>query len=185
MATQLEWMTADEFMAMPNDGTRRELVYGELREMTPPGLEHSDIVGNILDELRPYVRARKLGKAVPETSYRLHSDPDTVRLPDASFIRSERVRQIGRTRGFWPGPPDLAVEVVSPTDRARDVLDKVGEYLDAGTRMVVVVDPARLTVAVHRSRTEVTVLTENDVLEGGDVVPGWRLPVRDIFADRD
>jgi Uma2 family endonuclease len=182
MATQLRSMTADELLAMPNDGIRRELVDGELREMNPPGWEHGEIAGNILGELRSHVLKSKLGKAASEVSYRLVEGPDTVRVPDVSFVRADRLPRTGRVSGFWPGAPDLAVEIVSPTDRYSDVAAKIHEYLDAGTRMILVVDPPRRTITVHRSRTDVAVLTEDDVLDGGDVVPGWKLPVRDIFA---
>jgi Uma2 family endonuclease len=183
MATQLRSMTADEFLAMPNDGVRRELVDGEIREMTPAGWQHGRIAGNIAGELRAFILPRNLGMmATAEASYRLHADPDTLRAPDVSFVRRERFELVGDTPGFWPGAPDLAVEVISPSDRYSDVWEKISEYLDAGTAMVVVVDPPQRTVSVHRSRTDIAVLTEDDVLDGGDVVPGWTLPVRDIFA---
>lgn len=183
MATQVHTMTADELLAMPEDGLRRELVEGELREMTPAGFQHGRIAGNVGGELRNHVRAERLGVvATAEAAYRLSSDPDTVRSPDVSFVRRARIEQVGDPTGFWPGAPDLAVEVISPTDRYSAVLEKVWDYVEAGTPMVVVVDPPQRSVTVYRSRTHVTVLTEDDVLEGGEVVPGWRLPVRDVFA---
>jgi Uma2 family endonuclease len=183
MATELRTMTADELLAMPDDGIRRELVEGELREMTPAGFQHGRIAGNVAGELRNHVRAQSLGVvATAEAAYRLSADPDTLRSPDVSFVRRERIEQVGDPTGFWPGAPDLAVEVISPTDRYSDVLEKVWDYVDAGTSTVVVVDPPQRSVTVYRSRTDVTVLTEDDVLEGGEVVPGWKLPVRDVFA---
>lgn len=183
MATQLRTITADELLAMPDDGVRRELVEGELREMTPAGWQHGRIAGNIAGELRAYIRAHGLGEmTTAEASYRLVSDPDTVRVPNVAFVRRERVQQVGYPAGFWPGAPDLAVEVISPHDRYSEVREKVDEYLDAGTRMVIVVDPPSHTVTVHRSRTARLDLTEADVLDGEDVVPGWKLPVREIFA---
>jgi Uma2 family endonuclease len=183
MATQLRTITADELLAMPDDGIRRELVEGELREMTPAGWQHGRIAGNIAGELRTYVREHRLGvMTTAEATYRLATDPDTVRAPDVAFVSRERVEQAGDPVGFWPGAPDLAVEVVSPHDRYSDVREKVNEYLDAGTRMVIVVDPPSHAVTVHRTRTARLDLTEDDVLDGEDVVPGWKLPVRDIFA---
>jgi Uma2 family endonuclease len=183
MATQLRTMTADELLAMPEDGIRRELVAGELREMTPAGWQHGRIAGNIASELGPYIRQHRLGAmATAEASFRLSADPDTVRVPDVSFVRQERLDAIGDTTGYWPGAPDLAVEVISPNDRYSEVREKVDEYLAAGTRMVVLVDPRNRDVLVFRSRGERIELTEDDVLDGGDVVPGWTLPVRDIFA---
>jgi Uma2 family endonuclease len=183
MATELRTITADELLAMPDDGIRRELVEGELREMTPAGFQHGRIAGNVAGELRNHVRAQSLGVvATAEAAYRLSADPDTLRSPDVSFVRRERIEQVGDPTGFWPGAPDLAVEVISPSDRYSDVLEKVWDYVDAGTPMVVLVDPPQRSVTVYRSRTDVTVLTGDDVLEGGEVVPGWRLPVRDVFA---
>ena len=183
MVTQLRTMTADELLAMPEDGIRRELVAGELREMTPAGWQHGRSAGTIASELGPYVRQHKLGAmATAEASFRLSADPDTVRVPDVSFVCQERLDAIGDTAGYWPGAPDLAVEVISPNDRYSEVREKVDEYLAAGTPMVVLVDPQNREVIVFRSLGERIGLTEDDVLDGGDVVPGWTLPVRDIFA---
>lgn len=183
MTTASRTMTADELLALPEDGIRRELVEGELREMTPAGFQHGRIAGNIAGELRNHVRAHLLGViATAEAAYRLAVDPDTVRSPDVSFVRRERIEEVGDPTGFWPGAPDLAVEVISPSERYSDVTAKIEEYLAAGTAMVVVVDPPQRLVTVYRSRTDVAVLTEDDVLHGGDVVPGWTLPVREIFA---
>lgn len=183
MATATRTITADDLMAMPHDGIRRELVEGELREMTPAGFQHGRIAGNIAGELRNHVRSHGLGViATAEAAYRLSTDPDTVRSPDVSFVRRERIETVGDPTGFWPGAPDVAVEVISPSDRYSEVLEKVGDYLDGGTQMVVVVDPPARSVTVYHSRTDLLVLTEDDVLEGRDAVPGWTLPVRDIFA---
>lgn len=183
MATQLRTMTADELLAMPEDGIRRELVAGELREMTPAGFQHGRIAGNIAGELRAFVKAHRLGvMATAEASYRLSVDPDTVRVPDVSFVRQERVDEIGDPTGFWPGAPDLAFEVISPNDRPSEVRAKVKEHLETGTSMVIVADPQIRDVVVHRPGRAPLELTEGDVIDGEDVVPGWKLPVRDIFA---
>lgn len=103
-----------------------------------------------------------------------------MRAPDVAFVRRDRVEEVGEVEGYWPGPPDLAVEVVSPGDLYTEVEEKVLGWLEAGSRMVVVVDPRNRTVS-QRSQTEVQVLTERDTLYGGDVVQGWGLPVPDIF----
>ncbi|MBB4635293.1 Uma2 family endonuclease [Longimicrobium terrae] len=182
MATQLRWMTADELLAMPNDGTRRELVDGELREMSPAGERHGDAAQNINRSLDAYVHARRLGRVRFEVGYVLESDPDTVRSPDVSFVQASRLSAGGPVPGYYRGAPDLAVEVVSPYDRYSDIWAKVRQYLAAGTPMVIVADPDTRMVFVCRPDHDPVNLTENDVLEGGDVVPGWTLPVRDIFA---
>jgi Uma2 family endonuclease len=104
-----------------------------------------------------------------------------VRAADAAFVRRERVLAAGDVKSYWPGAPDLAVEVVSPHDRYPEVDAKVAEWLTHGTRMVLVVNPRRRVVAVHRPQRAGRELTETDVLDGEDIVPGWTLPVRDIF----
>ena len=101
--------------------------------------------------------------------------------PMRLLFGSERVEAVGDGDGFFPGEPDLVVEVISPSDRLTEVADKVAEWLAAGTRMVVVVNPRNRTVQAH-TREGVTELTEADTLDGGDVVPGWQMPVADIFA---
>ncbi len=175
--------TADELLRMPRDGVRRELVGGELREMTPAGFKHGLIATNVAESLSQHVRAKGLGRvAAAETGFRIARDPDTVRAPDVSFVRRERVEQAGDVEGYFPGAPDLAVEVVSPGDRYGEVEEKVMDWLAAGTRMVVVVHPSRRAATVYRSRSDIALLTEDDALDGGDVVPGWSLPVRDVFA---
>jgi Uma2 family endonuclease len=179
MATQLHTMTADELLAMPDDGIRRELVEGELREMSPAGGDHGEVGMRLTWRLAQHVESGGLGVSyTSDTGFRLARDPDTVRCPDISFVSQARYVP---TKGVVEGAPDLAVEIVSPTDRYDEVLDKVHDYLNAGTRMVVVVHPPKRTVTVYRPRGTALVLTENDVLEGGDVVPGWQIPVRDIF----
>lgn len=183
MATQLHTMTADEFLALPDNGTRRELFEGELVEMTPAGWQHGRIAGNIAGELRLHLRSHPVGAmATAEAAFRLAAEPDTVRVPDVAFVRRERVEDVGDPSGAWPGPPDLAFEIVSPSDRYDEVHAKVQEYLAAGTAMVVVVDPRNRQVQIYRAAGAPEHLGEDDVLDGGDVVPGWRLPVRDIFG---
>lgn len=106
---------------------------------------------------------------------------DLPSLPDDG-MRRERVEAVTGERGFWPGAPDLAVEVTSPDDSFEEVEEKVFDWLDAGTRMVVVVNPRKRSATVYRSRSEIAAMREGEVLEGGEVVPGWRLPVGEIFG---
>jgi Uma2 family endonuclease len=184
MAVVPRLMTADELLRMPDDGMRHELVKGELRTMPPGGDEHGLIAGTIHGTLYPHVRDRKLGRTyIADTGFRLTSDPDTVRAPDVAFVRRERVEATGRLTGFRDGAPDLVVEVISPTDLYTDVDEKVAEYLEHGARLVFVVNPRRRTVARHRPNEPVVTLTVDDVLDGEDVVPGWSLPVRELFED--
>ena len=116
-----------------------------------------------------------------ETGFLLTRDPDLVRAPDVAFVRRERVEAAGRVRGYWPGAPDLAVEVVSPNDRPADVDEKVRTWLAYGTLMVIVVYPDERRVRIHEPGRRPRDLSEADTLDGGIVVPGWTTPVRQLF----
>jgi Uma2 family endonuclease len=116
-----------------------------------------------------------------ETGFRLASDPDTVRAPNVAFVSRARVEMVGEVEGFWPEAPDLAVEVLSPGDSYAEVEEKVFAWLDARTKMVVVINPRQRSATVYKSPTDITALAEAAVLNGGDVVPGFELAVREIF----
>ena len=181
-ATRTRLMTADELLDMPDDGWRYELIRGELIRMSPAGNRHGKFAMRMGTPLGVYVEDNDLGEVyAAETGYFLAFDPDTVRAPDVSFISRERLDEIGETDGYWPDAPGLAVEVISPNDRYTEVEAKVLDWLDAGTRMVIVVNPRTRTVRVYRSPSDVTDLTMDDTIDGADVVPGWRLPVARIF----
>jgi Uma2 family endonuclease len=183
MATQTRLMTADDLLHLPDDGFRYELVRGELQKMAPPGDEHGTITMNIAGPLDHYVRTQRLGRVyAAETGFRIASNPDTVLAPDVAFIRQERLEAEARVRGYRAGAPDLVAEVISPSDLYTEVAEKVEAWLAAGTQLVIIVDPRRQTLALHRSPTEMQTLTINDTLDGGPVVPGWTLPVRDVFV---
>ena len=130
--------TAAELERLPDDGFRYELVCGELRKMTPAGNEHGRIAALLTVSLGQHVLANRLGSIyAAETGFRLASDPDTVRAPDAAFVSQARLDAVGAVAGYWPGAPDLVVEVVSPGDRYGEVAEKVADWLAAGTQMVV------------------------------------------------
>jgi Uma2 family endonuclease len=176
-------ITADELFAMPDDGFRYELVKGELRRMPPAGSEHGAISMNIALVVAQFVKAHNLGVVFgAETGFRIASDPDTVRAPDLAFVRRERIPEGGLPRGFWPGAPDLAVEVVSPGDTYSEVEENVNDWLDAGTRMVLVLNPRTRMVTVYTSSVDVVRLTESDTLDGGEVLPGFACRVADLFV---
>ena len=161
---------------------RHELVKGELRTMAPAGFDHGAIGINLAVELLQYVKKRKLGTVVgPDTGFIIAHNPDTVRAPDVAFVRRDRV-PTPRPVKFWPGAPDLAVEVVSPGDTVFEVDEKVQEWLDAGTGEVIVVNPRQKTVKVFRKGQTAVVLGIADTLENLSVVPGFRCAVADIFA---
>lgn len=172
--------TADELLRRPDDGGRYELVEGELKTMSPSGLEHGRIAARIAVHLGAHVRQHRLGEIyIAEAGFLLMRGPDTVRVPDVSYVSGERVIE---TSGFMPGPPDLAVEVISPSDLASEVSFKTSQYLRAGTRAVVVVDPEKRIVYVHRaSGADVVTKIAENILEVDDVVAGWKMPLAEIF----
>lgn len=183
MSTTIQPVTAEELLKMPKDGFRYELVKGELKKMSPAGFEHGAVGMALAMLLAQYVRANNLGVVcLAETGFKIATDPDTVLAPDVSFVRGERIPESGLPKAFWPGAPDLAVEVVSPGDTAKEVAGKVEDWLAAGASAVWVVNPKRQTVTVHRSTAEATTLGETEELDGQDVVPGFRCRVAEIFA---
>jgi Uma2 family endonuclease len=182
-ATLTKQVTADELLMMADDGYRYELVKGELIRMPPAGYEHGEVAMDLSGPLHCHVKNHRLGViCAAETGFLLARDPDAVRAPDAAFITQQRIERVGRVQGYWVGAPDLAIEVLSPSDTVREIEEKVAEWLDAGARMVWVVSPKLRTVTVYRSLTDIVVLTEKDTLDGGDVVPGFQIAVADIFG---
>lgn len=175
-------MTAQELLRYSHEPYRQELIDGILHEMEPPGAEHGIVAMRIGGMLDRHVIAENLGATfAAETGFRLTSAPDTVRAPDAAYIAARRVPADGIPKGYWPGPPDLAVEVVSPNDRHSEVEGKALDWLAAGTRAVLVVDPPRRTATVYRARDDIRVLDADEHLDLGDVVPGWKPLVGDFF----
>jgi Uma2 family endonuclease len=173
--------TAEQLLNSPGLG-RCELVRGELTMMTPAGSEHGYLTARLTAHLVTFVYQHSLGKVFgAETGFRIAREPDTVRAPDIAFVGRERLAE-PLPKGYFQGAPDLAVEVVSPGDRASQVLAKVQDWLDAGCQAVWVVDPETRTVTVYRSRSRIVVLGASDQLSGEDVVPGFALSVAELFA---
>ncbi len=177
-------MTADDLWNLPHEQQKLcELVRGEMRMMTPAGARHGDIVNNLAFAITAHVRQRRLGKVFSaDTGYRIQRDPDTVLAPDVSFVRREEIPADGLPVQFWNLAPTLAAEVISPSDSATAVRNRVQMLLDAGTVVVWVLDPDAKTVAVHRSGQAVETLCADDRLTDNNVLPGFSCSVAELFG---
>ena len=175
-------MTADDLAALPDDGNRYELLRGELLTMPPTGFEHGLASGTSLWRLTDHVRKTEAGVVVTEVGFVLARNPTTVLAPDVAFVRRDRVPQGSDRIGFAELAPDLAVEVVSPSNSLAEMHDKVLTYLDAGVLMVLVLEPKRRTVTVHTSDRLARTLLPDEMFDGGDVLPGFAVRVADLFA---
>jgi Uma2 family endonuclease len=181
MVTTEAVATAEQLLQAAGLG-RSELVRGELVMMSPAGFEHGRIALVIGRLMGNFVSKHAMGVVVgAETGFQIAHDPDTVRAPDVAFVRSDRVPSTGLL-GFFQGPPDLAVEVLSPGDRASEVTTKVHDWLDSGCRSVWVADPQTRIVTVYRSHNEIAVFAAPDTVAAGDVLPGFSIAVRRIFG---
>jgi Uma2 family endonuclease len=182
MATH-QLVTAEELERMGSRNGDYELVRGVLVPVTPPGPDHGELAAYLSAQLVAFTRPRRLGTVYVESGYVLFRGPDTVRGPDVSFLSPERAAQVKGRRGFVPFAPDLAVEVRSPDDSPADLSAKAQDYLDAGARLVWVVDPPARTVQVREPGRAPRVLGIDAVLDGGEVLPGFALPLAELFGE--
>lgn len=185
IATAPALMTAEELLARSSELGRCELINGELRRMSPAGAYHGDIAGEVFAQIYLFLKKKKLGKVfAAETGFILSRKPDTVRAPDVMFLAKSRVPKNGIPDGFLPIAPDLAVEVVSPDDRFSEVTEKADSYLKAGVKLVWVIEPRARKAFVFRKSKDVVHLNEKDALSGEDVLPGFALPLAELFEER-
>ncbi|MBP90517.1 MAG: hypothetical protein CMJ64_28050 [Planctomycetaceae bacterium] len=184
MSSSTTLITAEQLIRMPNLG-RCELINGEIIEMNAADAEHGVIIVRLSWRLGQYIEETGLGVAFgAETGFIVERDPDTVRAPDIAFISQDRCPTDGVPKEFWPGAPDLAVEVMSPSDTAAEVHEKAGMWIAAGTKLVWIVSPKQRTVTVYRPASQPTTLAASDLLDGEDVVPGFQRSVAEIFPKR-
>ena len=175
-------LTGEDLWKIVADGSRYELSRGELVPMTPVGIRHATVVSNLDRMLGGHVKEKGLGIVGPEGGFYLSRNPDTLRAPDVAFISKERLEKAGGIpEKFADFPPDLAVEVLSPEDTVSAIQKKVEEYLAAGVPLIWVVDPANQKVTVYRSLQDVKILSTEQELEGGEVIPGFRAKIAQIF----
>ena len=182
VATVTQWITAEEFALLPDgDGVRRELIHGEVYEMPQPEARHGRLAGRIGRRLGNFVESHNLGEVVDPVGFLLERRPDVIRAPDAAYLGPEHAHHAAASE-FIPVAPDIAVEVNSPNDRAGEVLDKVRWWLSHGTRQVWVVDDATRTITVYFRDGTARIYGEGDTLTGGDVLPGFTMPLVELFT---
>ena len=180
--TKQKLLTADDLLRLDSQGVKGELIRGVLYERTLFGLEHGQVTTNVAAELWGFVKPRRLGTVTASnTGIWLERDPDTVREVDVEFTSAERLPLDLRVQGYSEVVPDLVVEIVSPSDSRRAVAEKVQMWLDYGVRLVWVAWPDSRTIDVHPAGGPVTTLTKSDTLDGGAVLPGFAMPVREVF----
>ena len=176
-------LTLDDLEQMPDDAMHRELVDGELIELPPPEAEHNDTAHNILFALRPFVKSRRLGTVRFEAGFKVTADKRNWILPDVSFLSNEFFARGGRQR-FFEGSPDLAVEVISPSERPKHILAKREVLFTAGCREIWIVRPVTRTIEIWTPRS--TQLPERELREGdtlsSPLFDGWSMPVADVFV---
>jgi Uma2 family endonuclease len=176
--------TAEDLLAVSKDSSHRyELMKGALQIMSPAGAKHGDIALEIGARIRIHATDQQLGRAFgAETGFLIEQNPDTVRAPDAAFVSQARLPETGVPAGYFPGSPDLAVEVVSPGDTAGEVEEKVQMWLAHGASLVWVIHPTTRTVTIYRRDGSAYVLHNDDLLDGEAVLPGFTFPVDRLFA---
>lgn len=177
------FVTADELLEISaRDENRYELIAGKVRIMPPAGAEHGHFAMSLGAFMYMYASENRLGLVfAAETGFVLEQNPDTVRAPDTGFVRADRLTA-PLTDKYFPGAPDLAVEVVSPNDRADEVQDKVQEWLSHGTQLVWVIEPKTRTVTVYRPDGTANVLQADDTLDGEDVLPDFQFPLQRLWG---
>ncbi len=173
-------LTAEDFARMPNDGKRYELVDGVPVEVCRPKPIHGKVAGRLMRYIGTHVDDNDLGMATVESGYVTKRDPDNVRGPDVAFISKERLGN-HNLNDYVPTAPDLVVEVVSEYDTPGGIALKIDEYLNAGARLVWIVYPDQKRVAVYQANGQYHGVSTDEVLDGGDVLPGFKLALRDVF----
>jgi Uma2 family endonuclease len=178
-------LTADEYLRHPLGQEPGELVRGVMHVMTPAGGPHGVVIENLVVALGSHVRAHRLGRSFAD-NVGFHLDipgetRDTVRSPDVAFVCTERLPPGGVRAGWVRLAPDLAVEVLSPENRPAEIEARVADYLAAGTQLMWIIDPQARTVARRTPTGPLATLTEGDTLDAGNVVPGFTMPVADLF----
>jgi Uma2 family endonuclease len=177
-------LTAEDLWKLGDGDTRRELVDGQIREMAPAGGVHGEVTARICRRMAEHVAGHGGGKVlVGDVGFvlGLPHDPDRVRAPDVAFVTTARLPEGRLPEGFIRGAPDLAVEVLSPSDDPLDVQQKIRDYFDAGARLLWVIAPAARSATVYRADSSARLLREDEHLDGEDALPGLLIPLLELF----
>jgi Uma2 family endonuclease len=181
MTISTKYTTAEELLALP-DGKSFELYEGELRTVSPANFEHGSVAVQIAALLQQVVKPNDLGRILVECGFVLHRTPDTMLGPDVSFVRKSRLPSKIERSKFFEGNPDLAVEIISPTNSRREIEDKVKTYMRFGTPLAWVVDVIGRSVEVHRPGQPVLRFGEHQTITGSEIIPGFACVVSEFFA---
>lgn len=175
-------LTADDLLEMYSQGIKGELIRGVLHETVATGGLHGDIAFALGSEIRVYVRPRRMGRVGgTDAGILLERNPDTVREPDIYYISADKLPLDLQVSGYFDVVPDMVAEIFSPSDRPRDFDAKIQMWLDFGVRMVLAIYPQTRTITTRQPSRPPVTLGYDDTLDGGDVIPGFQCPMRDIF----
>jgi Uma2 family endonuclease len=176
-------MTAEELWQLPDDDHQYDLIDGVLYRMAPPGGDHGYLSVELSRRIANFVEPSHAGRTHADTGFILSREPaDTVLAPDVAFVRADRIVPPDRHRGFLDQAPDLAIEVRSPGNTRAELARMAAIYLRAGVSLVWLVDPDRRTITVRDAAAGTRILSADDELEGGSVLPGFRLPLSVFFG---
>jgi len=181
-STSMALMTAEELLQLPRDDFRHELINGELITMPLPGTPHGRFAVRLAGPLLQFVLDNDLGEVYDHSGWQVTVNPDTVLGPDVAFVSKQRLQDAGDVKGYWPGPPDLAVEVLSPSDRPYRVKPRISQWFGYGVKQLWIVNPKDRTVTVYRSTSDATTFSGDDYLEAPDLFPGFGLSLDRIFS---
>jgi Uma2 family endonuclease len=175
-------LTANEYVRLAEDGQRHELQGGVLVAEPQAFPRHAQIQARLAHSLFDFVSSRRLGVVLTEGGFLLSQNPDTIRAPDVSFVRADRFDPDEAARRFFPGAPDLAIEILSPSNRPAEIHAKVADFLAAGSRLVWVIDPDRRVASVYRTLLSPRRVGAGGTLDGEDVLPGFSLALEGLLA---
>ena len=183
MTAKPKLMTAEDLLLLPDDGMQRELIRGVLTEDMPPGYEHGVVEARIARLFANYTEENDYGEVLSgDSGFLLERSPDTVRGPDVAWVAPGRLP--GPVAGYAELAPELVVEVKSPSNSNREMTDRAMMWLHSGSRMVLVADPRPATLTLYLPGQPPQVLSESDVFDGADVLPGFTAPVWSFFRRR-